>query len=130
MFSNLLDLGGLGNLGSMFKKMQEFSGKMQELNDRAKATRLSSIAGGGLVKVEVNALSEILACTIDPSLVTQGDCELLEDMILAAMNQALALAKEKHSEIMRSFAGSIDLSDLEGIKDMLFKNDDSTGNNE
>ncbi|MGL6226965.1 MAG: YbaB/EbfC family nucleoid-associated protein [Thermoguttaceae bacterium] len=126
MFGNIPSLSSLGNLGSMFKKMQEFNVKMQELNDRAKATRLSSVAGGGLVKVEVNALSEILACSIDPSLFTQGDCELLEDMILAATNGALGLAREKHGEIMRSLATNLEMSDLDGLKDLLFKNEDST----
>lgn len=126
MFGNIPNLGSLGNLGSMFKKMQEFNVKMQELNDRAKATRLSCVAGGGLVKVEVNALSEVFACNIDPSLFTQGDSELLEDMILAAMNEALSLAREKHGEIMRSLATNLEISDLDGLKDLLFKNEDST----
>ena len=96
--------------------MQEIGSKVHEMNDHCRAIRVQGDAGAGLVKVEVNGLSEILQCKIDPSLFAQGDCELLEDMIVGAANQALENAKEKHAEVMRSLAGTMELPDLDALK--------------
>ncbi len=112
------------NLGSMIKKMHQIGGKVKEMNDKCREIRAVGIAGAGLVKIEVNGLCEMLNCTIDPTVFSQGDAELLEDLIITAMNEAMDQAKEKHSEMMRTVAGSVDIPKLEGLKDMLGKIDD------
>jgi DNA-binding YbaB/EbfC family protein len=104
---------GLGNLASMLKQAQQISGRMQELSDELKSKRAVGTAGGDLVQVEVNGLSEVLRCRIDPSLVQQGDTELLEDLVTAAVNQALGKVKDLNAEAMKSLAGKIDLPGLE-----------------
>lgn len=104
---------GLGNLGALLKQAQEFSGRMQGLNDELRNRRASGSAGGGMVEVEVNGLMEVLRCHIDPSLLPQGDRELLEDLVATAVNQAITKAKGLHAEALKSAAGGFEVPGLD-----------------
>ena len=104
---------GLSGLGSLLKQAQEISGRMKGLNDQLRGRRASGTAGGGMVEVEVNGLLEVLRVRVDPQLFAQADRELLEDLILTAVNQALAKGKELHAEALKTIAGSVDVSGLQ-----------------
>lgn len=104
---------GIGNLASMLKQAQEIGTRMQGVAEELKGRRAVGSAGGGLVEIEVNGLSEVLKCRIDPSLVQQNDRELLEDLVAAATNQALEKAKQLHAEALKSLTGNMDLPGLE-----------------
>lgn len=104
---------GLANLGALLKQAQEFSSRMKGINDELRTRHVTGVAGGGMVEVEVNGLMEVLRCRIDPSLVTQGDRELLEDLVTTAVNQATAKAKELHAEAMKSAAGGMEFPGLD-----------------
>ncbi len=107
------------NLGSMIKKMHQIGDKVKEMNEKCREIRAIGDAGAGLVKIEVNGLYEILNCTIDPAVFSQGDAELLEDLFITAMSEAMDQAREKHSEMMQSLAGSMDLPELGGLKELM-----------
>jgi DNA-binding YbaB/EbfC family protein len=109
-------LGKLANLGSMLKQAQQMGGRLQQLAEELKTKRVEASAGGGLVTVEVNGAGEVLACRIDPSLITAGDRELIEDLVPAAINQALAKSRELHAEAMKSLTAGMDIP---GMNDML-----------
>ena len=109
------------NLGSMIKKMHQIGGKVKEMNDKCREIRATGTAGAGLVTVEVNGLYEILDCTIDPATFSQGDAELLEDLVITAMNEAMDQAREKHAEMMQSIAGSVELPELGDLKELFSK---------
>ena len=66
---------------------------MGQITEEMRKRRVTGIAGGGMVEIEVNGLMEALRCRIDPQLITQNDRELLEDLITAAVNQAIAKGK-------------------------------------
>jgi DNA-binding YbaB/EbfC family protein len=100
----------------MLKQAQQMGGRLQQIAEELKTKRVEGTAGGGLVVVEVNGVGEVLACRIDPSLITSGDRELIEDLVPAAMNQALAKSRELHAEAMKSLTAGIDLP---GMNDML-----------
>ncbi len=100
-------------LGSLLKHAQAISGRVQGLTEELRNRRATGSAGGGLVEIEVNGLVEVLRCRIDPKLLTQPDQELLEDLVAAAVNQAVAKAKELHAETMRSITGGIPLPGIE-----------------
>jgi nucleoid-associated protein EbfC len=102
---------GLGNLAGMLKQAQQMGSRLQELNETLRAQRAEGAAGGGMVTVEVNGLGEVLACRIDPSVAT--DRELVEDLIPAAVNAALARAKSLHADAMRSMTSGMDLPGFE-----------------
>src|SRR4051794_28279060 len=90
----------LGNFANLMKNAQAMSGKMQAMRDRLAERRVTGSAGGGMVTVEMNGQSHVLACKIDPVLFQSGDREMLEDLIVAATNQALEKVKEVAAEEM------------------------------
>lgn len=104
---------GLGNLGAILKQAQEIGGRMKGLNEELRNRRVTASAGGGMVEVEVNGLMEASRCRVDPQLLAQGDCELLEDLIVAAVNQAVTKARELHAEAVRSMTGGMDIPGLD-----------------
>ncbi|HET6884230.1 MAG TPA: YbaB/EbfC family nucleoid-associated protein [Pirellulales bacterium] len=97
--------GSIGNLTSLIKQARQLEGRLAGVGEELRAKRATGVAGGGLVELEVNGLEEVLRCKIDPSLVSAGDLELLEDLVCAAANQAIAKAKQLHAEAMRNLAG-------------------------
>ena len=118
------------NFGSMIKKMHQIGGKVKEMNDKCREIRAVGTAGAGLVKIELNGLYEILNCTIDPTVFSQGDAELLEDLFITAMNEAMDQAREKHAAMMQSIAGSVEMPDLGGLKDLIAQMVDNDGGEE
>jgi DNA-binding YbaB/EbfC family protein len=100
---------GLGNIASLVKQAQEMGAKMQEMTEELRHQRTTGTAGGGLVTVEANGLAEVLSVRLDPKLFEQGDRELAEDLITAAVGQALVKAKEMHVEAMKSLTGGVDM---------------------
>ena len=103
---------GLANLTSLMKQAQQMGAKMQAINDRLQSERASGSAGGDMVVVEVNGLSQVLRVKIDPLLMQRGDVEMIEDLTAAAVNQALAKAKQLHMEAMKSLTEGIDVPGL------------------
>jgi nucleoid-associated protein EbfC len=106
-------LGNLANIGALMKQAQEMGGKVQALNDDLKTKRATGAAGGGLIEVDVNGLSEVLAVRIDPTLVERGDREMIEDLLPAAFNAAQQKAKRLHAEAMESLAGGMQIPGLQ-----------------
>jgi DNA-binding YbaB/EbfC family protein len=109
---------GLANLASLMKQARQMGGKMQDIQQKLKAERVSGTAGGGMVEVEANGLGEILRLKIDPALVEKGEREMIEDLVPAAVNQANARAKQLHTEAMQSLTEGMELP---GLNDALAK---------
>ena len=105
-------LGNLANLGSLLKQAQQMAGQMQQLGEELKKRRVEGTAGGGMVTVEVNGIGELLRCRIDPSVFNANDRELVEDLIPAAVNQAVAKAKEIQAETLKSMGDAPGLGGL------------------
>ncbi len=105
-------LGNLGNLGAVLKQAQEMGTKLQAVQEQLKTKRTSGSAGGGMVEVEVNGASEVLAVRIDPELFSKGDREMIEDLLPAAVNQALEKARQLHAEAMGELTQGMNLPGL------------------
>jgi len=103
---------GIANLGSLLKTAQQIGSHMQRLSEEMKNRRATGSAGGGMVEVEVNGLLEVLRCRIDPQLIEQKDRELIEDLVAAAVNQAVAKGKQLHAEALRGLTGGVELPGL------------------
>ena len=114
-------LGNLANLGSLVKQAQEMGEKMQQVNEALKLERVTGNAGAGFVEVEVNGLGEVLAVRIDRALVEKQDCELIEDLLPAAINAAQQKAKGLQAEKMQALTGGIQIPgiDLAALNDSL-----------
>jgi len=106
MFKNL------AGLGSLLKQAQNIGGQLGNLSEQLKQRRTTGSAGGGMVEVEVNGIMEVLRCTIDPALMQQNDRELIEDLVVAAVNQAISKGKQLHAEAVQDLTGGIELPGL------------------
>ncbi|MDR1485662.1 MAG: YbaB/EbfC family nucleoid-associated protein [Planctomycetaceae bacterium] len=106
-------------LSSILKHAQEFGGKIHEVQEQLNQIKVKGAAAGGLVIVEMNGHQSMLSCKIDPALFKSGDQELLEELIIAATNEAIAESRAKQSETLQSFAG--DAANISSIGDAIAK---------
>ena len=97
------------NLGQMLKQAQEMQAKMQEMQDALADMEVTGTAGAGMCLVTMNGKGEARQVKIDRALVKPDDAEVLEDLILAAINDAKAKAEEKSREEMQKLTGGLQL---------------------
>src|SRR6185436_9175454 len=97
------------NLPSLLRQASEITSRMHVVTEQLRGKRVMGSAGGGMVEVEANGLGEILRVKIDPVL---QDREMVEDLIPAAVNQAIQRARELHMEEMKSSASDLDIPGL------------------
>jgi hypothetical protein len=101
--------GGMGNLMKQAQQMQQKMLKMQE--ELAQKTVEASV-GGGMVSVTVNGKNEVLRVKIEPQVVDPDDVEMLEDLILAGVNEAIRKSQEMVSEEMSKLTGGVKIPGL------------------
>ncbi len=99
----------LGDLMGMMKQAKALQEKMQALQDEVSATEVEGTAGGGLVSVVLSGKSEMKRLKIDPSLLKPEDAEILEDLIVAAANDARVKAEQLLADKMREMTGGLQL---------------------
>jgi DNA-binding YbaB/EbfC family protein len=109
---------GLSNLASLMKQAQEMQSKVGELQESLKRVKVQGSAGGGLVTIEATAQPQFVSCRIDPSLIESGDQEMIEDLVVTAMNQALDKAKQAAADEMQKLTAGMDLG---GMREALSK---------
>ena len=109
---------GLGDLASLIKQAQQMQGRVGEIQDTLAKTRVQATSGGGMVRVEANGQQKILSCQIDDSLWDSRDKELLEELVVGAVNQALEKSRQAAKDEFSKLAGGIDLP---GLGDALSK---------
>ncbi|CAE7156888.1 unnamed protein product [Symbiodinium necroappetens] len=93
----------------MMKQAQQMQEKMGEMQERLAQAEIDGQAGGGLVKVTMTGKGDVKAVRIDPSLAKPEEIEVLEDLVLAAVNDARAKVEETASEQMKEITGGLDL---------------------
>ncbi len=101
---------GMGDIMKQAQKMQE---KMQKIQDELADLQVEASSGGGMVTVVANGKQEILEVRIDKQVVDPEDVEMLEDLVVAAVNQAMAKAQELANDEMGKAAGGM-LGNLPG----------------
>ena len=99
----------LGDLMGMMKQAKELQENMQRLQEEVGAMEVEGSAGGGLVTVVMTGKSEMKRLTIDPSLLKPDEAEILEDLIVAASNDARAKAEAVLADKMREMTGGLQL---------------------
>ena len=93
------------NMNQMLKQVQKMQADMMKAQESLKDDRLEASAGGGMVKVVISGDQEVKEITIDPDAVDPEDVELLQDMVLAAVNEAIRSAQEHATNKMGQIAG-------------------------
>ncbi len=97
------------NLGQMMKQAQEMQAKMTEMQDKLSEIEMTGVAGAGMVEVILSGKNEARRVKIDPSLAGAGELEVLEDLIVAAINDARAKIESRVSEKMSELTGGLQL---------------------
>ncbi len=98
-----------GGMGNMMKQVQQMQAKMAQMQAELENAELEASAGGGMVKVVVNGKNEIKSITIDPEVVNPEDVEMLQDLIVAALNQARVKTQEMQQQQMSSLTGGLSI---------------------
>ena len=97
------------NFGQMMKQAQEFQSKMAEMQEKLAQFEVTGSSAGGMVQVTLNGKTEARRVKIDPSLVSPDDTEVLEDLIVAAFNDAKAKVEAHMAEKMSELTGGLQL---------------------
>lgn len=101
--------GNLGNLAAFVKSAQEMQKRVADVQEVLKAAKVEGSAGGDLVRVTANGKGDIERISIDPSLLKPEEKEALEELCSAAVNQAVARARELAQAEMARLMGGLDL---------------------
>lgn len=101
-----------GNMSTILKQAQAMQEQMARLQEQAASKIASGTAGGGIVTVTANGALQIVSVTIDPELVKSGDVEMLQDLVVAAGNDALRKAKDLMEQEMKALTGGLKIPGL------------------
>ncbi|KAB3532203.1 YbaB/EbfC family nucleoid-associated protein [Alkaliphilus serpentinus] len=105
-------MGGMPNMNNMMKQVQKMQKQMEEMQEELNRKELETSAGGGAVTVKINGKKEILAIEIKPEVIDPDDAEMLQDLIMAAVNEAIRSAEEMVSKEMAKVTGNVSLLGL------------------
>ena len=104
-------MGGfnLGDMGGLLKQAQDMQKKMAKVQEELKERVVEAASGGGMVKAQANGKKEILSIKISKEVVDPNDLGMLEDLVVAAVNQALKKANELHEKELGKVTGGLNL---------------------
>ncbi len=97
------------NLGQMMKQAQEMQAKMAEMQEQLAAIEVTGASGGGMIRVTLNGKGEMRKVEIDPALVDPGEVAVLEDLIVAATNDAKGKVEAQAAQKMGELTGGLGL---------------------
>lgn len=100
------------NPQQMMKQLQQLQAKMAEAQAAMEQTVVEATAGGGAVRVEMNAKPELLSVSIQPEVIDPDDVEMLQDLVLAAINEALDKIKDEQTKQMSGLTGGMNIPGL------------------
>ena len=102
--------GGIpGNMNNLMKQAQRMQRQMEESQKELETKEFTAKAGGGAVEVTVTGKKEVAKVKLSQEVVDPDDIEMLEDMVMAATNEALRMADDANNEIMGKMAGGLGL---------------------
>ena len=104
-------MGGMGggNMNNMIRQAQKMQQDMMKAQEELESKTYEAQAGGGVVSATVSGKKELLSVTIDPEAVDPDDVEMLQDLIVAAVNEALRRASEDAASQMSKLTGGLNL---------------------
>ena len=97
------------NIGDLMKQAQKLQSRMLQMQEELGERTVTAQAGGGMVEAVANGRQELLQLKIDPEVVSPEDVEMLQDLVKAAVNEALTRAKEMVSQEMAKLTGGFNL---------------------
>lgn len=100
------------NMNLMIKQAQQMQKKMQEMQQKSESLEIEGSSGGGMVKAIVNGKGQLVTIKIDQSIVNKDDIEMLEDLIVAAFNDAKNKVDAQVNQEMASITGGLNIPGL------------------
>ena len=94
------------------KQAQKIQAEMARVQEELSRKTVEASSGGGMVTVVANGKQEIISVKIEPDVVTSGDIEMIQDLVLAAVNEALKKSQEMIAEEMRKITGGLNIPGL------------------
>lgn len=104
--------GGGMNMQNMMRQAQQMQQKMQQLQEEVEQREVEATAGGGVVRVVASGKKVIKSIEIKPEAVDPDDVEMLEDLVMAAVNEAIAKADDMMQQEMGKLTGGLNLGGL------------------
>ena len=99
-------------IGNLMKQAQQMQAKMAKMQEEVGKRTVEASAGGGMVKVVANGKQEVLELVLEPEVVDPEDIEMLQDLVLAAVNEALRKAQAMMTEEMSKLTGGLKIPGL------------------
>ena len=106
---NLPPMGGMGNMGNIMSQMQKLQEEMAKTRAALAYQEVTASSGGGMVTVVATGKQVIKSVVINPEAVVPDDVEMLQDMVLTAVNEALEMARELEKDQMGALTGGMNL---------------------
>ena len=100
------------NTGSFLKQARKLQEKMEKMQEEAGLKKVSASSGGGMVQATVNGKQELVDLKINPEVLRSEDPQMLEDLIVMAINEALKKSKELVGEELKSLTGGMNIPGL------------------
>ena len=100
--------------GNIMKEAQKLQQQMEKIQAEAAQKKVEATAGGGMVTVEANGKQELVSIKIDPEVVSRDDVQMLEDLVLAACNEALRKARDMMQQELGKLTGGLRIPGLGG----------------
>ena len=102
----------MGNMNKLMKQVQKMQKDMVKLQEELQEKTVEATAGGGVVKVVVSGKKQLVSIEIDPEVVDPDDVEMLQDLVMAATNEALQKAEDMVTDEMNKLTGGINMPGL------------------
>jgi len=106
---------GIPNMGQLLKQAQQFQAKMAKMQEEVGERTVEVSSGGGMVTVVVNGKQELISIRIEPEVIDRDDPEMLQDLIMAAVNDGLTKAKNMVNEEMGKLTKGLNLPNIPGL---------------
>jgi len=100
---------GMNGMAGLMKQANQMQMKMKKLQEELATREFTGTSGGGAVTVKVNGENKVLSLTVNPEVMKSGDVEMLQDMLITAVNDALKSAKDTSSQEMAKITGGMNI---------------------
>ncbi len=99
-------------LGNILKQAQQIHSKISQLQEEMAQKTIEASSGGGMVNVVMNGRQQVISIRIDPEVVNRDDIDMLQDLIMAAVNEAIKKTQEMVTEEMKKITGGFSIPGL------------------
>ena len=103
---------GIGGMGNLLKQAQEMQSRMAKIQEELAQKTVEGSAGGGMIQVTVNGQLALTAIKIDPTVINSEEKDMLEDLVLAAVNDGMRKARDMASAEMSKITGGLKIPGL------------------